>query len=188
MQDVGGGGDGGAWGGGGGSGGGGAGGGEQMGTSAIINLDQNKQQIVTLKKVARLYIIWQGKEYSAKISLESSSIMKIEFSKLGVSILMPVGESSTMDLDQDGKTDAIFEIEGIDRNTVTIRVTRWNNEDEQGMISDEKKPTREEPSQQFLLQTAKKALLNKDLIGITVILIVAGIIVEMERRTKKKKK
>ncbi|MBI1972651.1 hypothetical protein HYS50_01455 [Candidatus Woesearchaeota archaeon] len=176
----------GAGGGGGGGGvGGGGGGGGGVATTATYNLDEVDEQTNLLARIGKIFIIWKGEEYTARVGKPSPSIVLIDFTVLGAKLMLSVGQTSTLDLDNDGEVDIRIKVEDMKSNflILTVSALRPRSEPSRDIKKQEEEP---KPLPRSLITITKKALLNKDLLGIILLLIVAGIIVEVERRKKMK--
>lgn len=171
--------DGGSGGGSGGGGGGGGGGGAgTMWDTITIDLNKYLQQTTILLKTGKLFIIYGEKEYSARIGRGDAAAIRFDFASIGVSIMLGVGRQAEIDLNNDGKNDALLALDAIEANSIVITVTRLQAESEfeESASQEQERPTQEQP-QKSDQEQRKGSTLKRDLgtISVVLIIILAGV-------------
>ncbi|GEM_PF-4777549 len=172
--------------GGGGQSSGGDAGGERGSTSASFDMDAYVEQTEVITRIGKLFITWNGEEYTARIGKPSPYTVLVDFTSLGLKMTLGKGQSMTIDLDFDGEPDVRISIDDLNSNTITITLAALHKtEKPQAVI--EKRPEEPTKEAQENLEKITKALLNKDLLGITLLIILSIAFIVYERKTQIKK-
>lgn len=178
-------------GGGGGGGGGGIGAGARIGAATIIvyDLDTIIEQTDMIARISRIFFIWKGEEYSARVGKPSADTILFDFTDLGEKITLQEQQSMTIDLDNDGKADARLKIEEIQANFFTLTVTSLRVREQLRKVEQrEEEPAKEEQGPAAIVKRFIKLAVSNDFVGIILLILLAIVFVVYARIRSKRKR
>lgn len=173
------------------SSGSGGGGGGQGGAIASVSFNMNQfvEQTNIIARIGKIYVLWNGEEYSARVGKPSADRLLLDFTVLGIKINLGRGESVSLDLDFDEEEDIKILLEEVKQNTATLTVTALQRKEEaEATIEQVSEEPRKETAQEKDRGKITKSFLNKDLWSVILLLILAiGFVIYQYKKNEFKK-